>query len=357
VYRLAKVIANDAQQPCLLPEISFSPDGAVFAVTSQENNELRLFDAATLALVRTWRNPAARFDHAHGVLLTANHIIVSNGHGQARPSRFNIYSRDSSSDEPIETFDSPTGDLIEAHTLAINGDLLATTYCEGSGRTGGLVSYRFDDATGRISGPLDIVEDCFRELGDPKALSFTADGTQVIVSFQSLRSLSWRERFGLRASRLRRTLAQSSLPALARKLRCRLSGSVEPVRLPLPILHNGLAVFDVGPGGQFSTEPVRVMPRDAFCRLENIHCVGTTCAISDTINHRVYLHDVAMDPLFQRPLEVVSEGLWLPHGVRLSPDKRLLVVTNFGLNMWKDNILWRDWSVPRRDQVLVFERA
>ncbi len=353
MYRLTKIIENDGN-PSYVPEISFHPDGSIFGVTFEGDNELRIFDARSLALRRRYRNPTACFDGVHGVMFTENHIIVSNSHNLERPSQLNVYRQDSDSDAPVATFDTPVPGLVEAHCLALDGDRLVVTYCEGWGRTGGLVCYRFDDDTGVISGPVDSQEQCFARLGDPKGLSFLPGGAQVLVSFNSHRSLSPPEYLAFRLQRLWHEVGDSTPRQLSRRFLERLPSRRRP---PLPLLHNGLLVFDIGPDGRFSEAPVRVMIRETYCRLENANCVDDICAVSDSVAHRVYLYDLSSDPLLQAPLQVIDEALSFPHGARLSPDKSLLVVSNFGLNMWKDQVMWGSWATPRQDHIAIFQRC
>jgi len=59
----------------------------------------------------------------------------------------------------------------------------------------------------------------------------------------------------------------------------------------------------------------------------------------------------------RQPTQVIDEGLALPHGVKLSPDRDTLVVSNYGLRAWRQNILWHGWCNPRRDTVAIFQRT
>ena len=57
------------------------------------------------------------------------------------------------------------------------------------------------------------------------------------------------------------------------------------------------------------------------------------------------------------PIHIITEQLSLPHGVRLSPDRETLVITNYGLKAEKDVIHWGYSTDERTDNVLVFRRA
>lgn len=115
-------------------------------------------------------------------------------------------------------------------------------------------------------------------------------------------------------------------------------------------------MFAVDEAGVISAQPEQVIFREAFCRLENVHCLNSTCAIADTINGVVLLYDIAADPELQRPVREIREGLTLPHGVKFSPDGNTLVVSNYGLRSWRQEILWHGWNNPRSDSVAIYQR-
>jgi len=355
-FKLSLELGNHGR-PSLLPDVAFAPDGQTFAVTIQEQNEVRLFAAATGALLRTWSNPDAGFGEPHGVILTERHLLVSNRHYFTAPSEIAVYSLDAAGDHPVHSMVTPFPGLVEAHSMALSAGRLLVTYCEGDGRTGGVVCYGYDDASGRLGEPLSIVEDCFRALGDPKGVSFFDGGRRAIVSFNSLKTNPPLQGLCVRnVRRWYRTLDRPAAVVLQHAwgiLRRR------PVnyRRPLPILGNGLAIFTVDEEGQLGKEPERVLQRDAFCRLENVHCEGDMCAVADTINGQVLLYSLATDPELNQPVQVLREGMTLPHGVRVSPDGRMLVVSNYGVRSWRQEIIWHGWSRPRRDTISVYTLA
>jgi WD40 repeat protein len=354
-FTLLRELRNHGAQS-LLPEVAFSPDGATFAVSVQEQNEVRLHDTASGACLRTWSNPEAGFGEPHGLVLTARHLLVSNRHYFSAPSDIRTYRLDAADDHPVDCLTTPFPGLVEAHSLALSRGRLLVTYCEGDGRTGGVVCYGYDDSTGKLGKPLSVVEDCFRTLGDPKGVSFLDGGRRAVVSFNSLKTNPVLQALCLRYLRRwyrnRDRTAASILEHAAGVLRGR------PVnhRKPLPILENGLAFFTIDEAGRLGPAPERVLLRDAFCRLENVHCQGNICAVADTINGQVQLYDLAADPDLCHPEQVIREGVTLPHGVKVSPDGRTLVVSNYGLRTWRQEILWSGWSNPRRDTISIYTR-
>ena len=59
---------------------------------------------------------------------------------------------------------------------------LVVTYCENLAPSGAIVSYGFNEETGKITGPLDKTESWFSEYGDSKGICFNADGTKILVT-------------------------------------------------------------------------------------------------------------------------------------------------------------------------------
>lgn len=353
MYCLAAVIENENRES-LIPEVSFNPSGSMFAVSFTENNEVRIFDSHTRSVLRVYKNPDARFDHPHGVLMTDKHIIISNGHGFTRPCTLNIYRIDDPSDKPASVYETPFEKLREGHSLAINGSRLVISYCENKNKhrikakTGAIVSYRFDDESGVISEPIGIRESCFNKYGDTKGVSFNGDGTKIYVSFNStVKPITKFDDFLLAFKRAINLLKKKGARELAVEMLSNASG--------WPSLKNGIAVFNINDDGELSKEPFEVLLRKEFCRLENINIVGDKVVITDTINNAVYLHDLNNDPQLENPVQTITEYSTLPHGAKFSPDMNILVVTNYGLNVMNNKIQWGSFTSPRGDNIFVYE--
>tara|TARA_R110000772_G_scaffold267274_1_gene390901 strand:+ start:15110 stop:16204 length:1095 start_codon:yes stop_codon:yes gene_type:complete len=354
-FRVKYEISNHGQ-PSLLPEIAFAPDGQAFAVSVQEQNEVRLYETATGRLLRCWKNPAAGFGEPHGVLLTERHLLVSNRNYFKAPSEIRVYSLNSKDDYALHRLVTPFNELVEAHSMTLSNGRLLVTYCEGEGRTGGVVCYAYDDERGRIDEPLSMVDACFHRLGDPKGVTFFDQGRRALVSFNSLKPNPPLQRLVVRSLRRWYKKMADSTGNVWRSAWNVLREGQGKQRKPPPILHNGLAVFAIDAAGNLSQEPERVLLRDEFCRLENVHCLDATCAVADTINGQVLLYDIVADPNLERPREIVREALSLPHGVKLSPDGNTLIVSNYGLRAWRQEIIWFGWSKPRTDTVAIYRR-
>jgi hypothetical protein len=349
MYRLATTIPNDALETHV-PEVAFSADGSQFAATYFDYDEVRLYDTASCRVQRSIKNPAAALDRPHAVLLTQNHVIVASRHRLERPATLTVYRLDNDSDEPVFTLETPLEHLREGHSMSMRGDIFVLTYTQSLGSAGVVLSYRFDDETGQIEGPLDCLERCFDKLGRSKGIAFSADGSQLFVNFNSDKALGSLEKLAFKVFKARNVLLKSGPRGLLKKMF--LPGN--PDYREDVYLGNGIAVFRMDDEGQFTPEPDKVLLREEFCRLENISISGDTVALADTINSRVYLFDQAADPELKNPVQTITEGLCLPHATTLSPDGQTLVISSYGLQCHNQLIHWEHYSRPRTDNVVVF---
>ena len=300
----------------------------MFGATYEHNNEVRIYDTKTLSIIKVLRNPGATLNAPHGLLLTPRHIIIANKGTQ--PCQFPIFRLDDDSGTPVHTYTTPFAHLAEGHSIALSGRRLVVSYCEGRAKKGALVSYEYDDESGRISGPRDIQERWFRRYGDAKGVSFDKTGAKVYVTFQS-ETMPWSSKvitgikntvsFGLRSKTSR----------------------------------NGIAVFGIDEQGRFTRRPLWKKVFREFCRLENIHVRGDRAVVTNADGGRVQLHDLRSDAAFEAPLQVLSEALVFPHGAKMSPDGNLLVVTDNGIRVVDHKVRWNSFVSPRRDRLLVFK--
>ena len=337
---------------CLSPEVAFRPDGQQFAVSYLDYDEVRIYNSAECTLARTYGNPEAQLDRPHGVLLTDKHLIVANRHREKCPATYTVYRLGSESSAPVFTLQTPVDHLLEAHSLAMRDDLLVATHCEHDSSLGALLSYRFDDDTGEIHGPLDCREDAFDDLGMAKGVAFAADREGILVSFNSDKRISRRQKLAFRLFKAWNIVATGGLRGVANRL--------DPQRQlrtrEKAYAGNGIALFDVDGKGRFSAGPRRVMLRAEFCRLENVAVSQDAMALTDTVNHQVQIFDAGRDPELQHPMQCITRDLSLPHGVKFSPDGQLLVVTNYGLRSYNQLIHWQHFRNPRGDKVMVYKR-
>src|SRR6516165_4263885 len=171
MYRIAEIIGND-RAPSHIAEVSFHPSGSYFAASYEDINEVRIFDSRTRQLLQVLENPESQIDHPHGVLFTEKYLLISNAHHFSKPGTINVYQNDSTIKKPIQIFQTPFNHLREPHSLALRDGRLVATYAQDNPPSGAIVSYAFNEETGKITGPLDKTESWFSEYGEAKRICF-----------------------------------------------------------------------------------------------------------------------------------------------------------------------------------------
>ena len=378
MYRITEVIENDGA-PSLIPDVAFHPSGAYFAVTYQDLNEVRIYESRDRKLLHVLRNPESQLDEPHGVFYSENYLVVTNRHRLKKPSAINVYRNGGSIKNPIQIFQTPFDHLREAHSLALRDGRLVATYCENVGWAGAIVCYGFNQRTGRITNPLDKIETWFSEYGHAKGICFNEDGTKLLVTFESddwvpstyeKILLSFERDEGLSLSNKLLNLSHRSIKSVRRKIASHINIGIhkENKNSNRNLLEfenppeikpnkNGIAIFSVNAKGKIDCKPEQTIVRKKFCRLENIDIFDGICAIPDTLHQVILLYDMTQDQELKYPFQTIDLGRTLPHGVRFSPDGRLLIITTFGVEVVENYIQWQSWLSPREDKVFVCERA
>jgi hypothetical protein len=378
MYRIAQIIENDGA-PSYVGEVSFHPSGSYFAATYENINEVRIFDSRTRKLLQVLENPESRFDRPHGVLLTEKYLLISNTHNLKGPGTINVYRNGSTVTKPMQIFQSPFNHLREPHSLAIRDGKLVITYSENLAPSGAIVSYGFNEETGKITGPLDKTESWFSEYGDSKGICFNADGTKIFVTFESDKQLSIvgkifqsfasdkdlpvsakLMKFSYRAiNKLRRKSSQrgQAFNNTLRRVRGEATVELEKPNLQSMIpTKNGIATFSINAEGKIARRPEQVIVFKDFCRLENIDIFDDTCVVTDLVNHSLFLYDLTQDPKFTKPVQTINLGNATPHGAKFSPDGRSLIISCLGCKVVNQEPQFLDWESPREDKIVVFER-
>jgi DNA-binding beta-propeller fold protein YncE len=379
MYHVAEIIANDGA-PSHVAEVSFHPSGSYFAATYENINEVRIFDSRTRKLLQVLENPEAQLDTPHGVLFTEKYLLISNALDFSKPGTINVYRNASTITKPIQIFQSPFNHLREPHSLAIRDGRLVVTYTENVAPSGAIVSYGFNEETGKITELLDKTESWFSEYGDPKGICFNADGTKIFVTFETDKRLSVVEkifrsftsdkdlpvsaqlmRFSYRViGKLRKIILQRGRAFNSASRMVRHEASVElekPNPQYMTPTKNGMATFSINAEGKIARRPEQVTVRKDFCRLENIDVFDGTCAVTDVTNHSLLLYDMIQDPKFTNPVHTVNLGKATPHGAKFSPDGGLLVISSLGRKVINQEVQFVDWESPREDKIFVLERA
>lgn len=342
-YRFVTEIVND-QDSSFVPDAAFHPDGTYYAISYRDNNQVRVYNASSSTLFRTYQNPQAQLSFPHGLLITKNHIIVSNKLKaySTEPSKFTVYRIDDSSGEPVEVFTTPLENLREAHSMDIRNGLLYVTYCGKD--IGAILTYAFDDETGRITGPVNVVDEWFSQYGEPKGICLNEDGSKAFVTMAVEQSLKNPNK-GPTKDKLRKVYGwELFLSKLLRKKR--------------DIYHhfNGVVVFDVDQNGVLSNKPVQVF-KQTKSRLENINIVNDSCVVADPLNDRVFIYNLDNQHFFNNAPQVLMEHLTFPHDACFSPDGKLLVVTNYGIELNAGRPQWETFRQPRGDKIAIYEKV
>ena len=387
MYHIAEILGND-RALSHIAEISFHPSGSYFAATYEDTNEVRIFDSRTRELLQVLESHESQLDRPHGVLFTERYLLISNAYDFSKPGTINVYQNDGTIKKPIQVFESPFSHLREPHSLALRDGRLVATYAENVAPSGAIVSYAFDEETGKITCPLDKTESWFSKYGDPKGICFNADGSKIFVTFKSHKQLS-------AVTKLFRALAEDladdrdlPVPTRLMKFNRRLKDKIlqsgrafnysvrevlseteavsetsveleEPNPPYVKPTKNGIATFSINADGKIARRPEHVVVREDFCRLENADVFDGTCAVTDTVNHLVLLYDLTQDQNFTSPFHTVNFGKATPHGAKFSPDGRLLIISSLGRKIVNQEIRFRvvDWESPREDKIFVLERS
>jgi len=319
MYRFVSEIIND-QGSSNIPDVAFHPDGGMFAVSYKDINQIRVYDSSTRSLLRTYRNPEARLDWPHGVTMTNRHIIVSNKHNPtSKPSTFNVYRVADPSLEPHTVFTTPVKHLCEVHSLTVHNGRLLATYCGKSFGKRAIVSYRFDDEEGKISGPTSVHKSCFINQRNPKGLCFNEEGTKVIVTLMKAKVNGGFEHLFKKAM----SVAMERSIEISDKLRIRkyLRRTRKFVLLKLTnsyigqnkktdkTIDNyfGVAIFDVDEDGVLSKEPVQTLLGSQFSRPENVSVAKGLCAITNSISETVNLYNFFLEVFLILPDQTIKE--------------------------------------------------
>jgi hypothetical protein len=292
-----------------------------------------------------------------------------------------VYQNDSTIKKPIQIFQTPFSHLREPHSLALRDGRLVATYAENHAPSGAIVSYAFNEETGKITGPLDKTETWFSEYGDAKGICFNADGTEIFVTFKSkkqfpvvrklfraltadrdlpmsnrLENFNWKlkNKIGAFNYSLKKALSKTSVEL--EKPNVELEEPNPPYPAPTK---NGIAAFSINAQGKIARRPERVIVRKDFCRLENVDVFNGTCAVTDTVNHALLLYDLTLDQNLTSPFHTVNFGKATPHAATFSPDGRLLVVSSLGRKVVNQEFGFKvvDWESPREDKIFVLERS
>jgi hypothetical protein len=308
MYKAFKELFN-YDKPSCIGEVAFHPGGECFLVTYRDNNQVRMYDAATFEETRVWKNPDARLDWPEGICVTEKNIVVSSKHRERNvPTDIDVYRFDGTVNEPRQVFRTPDDDLRTAHSIDIGKGYLVCTYCSrGSGRRSAIVSYIFDEEAGVLSDQICRISTGLINKSRPKGITLRPQNNAVYITFD---------------------------------------------RKPM------VAGFRISEKGVVSEEPFQIVGEDLLHRPENIKICNGYAWITDTTVNKVFAFPIFENGMLgEVPEMAITEKLSFPHGLDFSPDGETLVVTNFGLKTKDSEPLWGNYLEPRQDKLVIFRRA
>jgi hypothetical protein len=103
----------------------------------------------------------------------------------------------------------------------------------------------------------------------------------------------------------------------SRKVRSESSAELEKPNLQdINPTKNRIAAFSINAKGKIARRPEQVTVHKNFCRLENIDIFDSTCAVTDLVNHSLFLYDLTRDAKFTNPAQTINLGNATPHGAK-----------------------------------------
>lgn len=353
-YKFTTEIHNN-ESNSIIPDIEFHPTQSLYVVSYSDNHQVRIHDADTNKVTRIYQNPEAQLDWPHGVAVTERHIIVSNRcNTSGKGAIFNVFRIDAdATTAPVTTFTSPFDKYWEIHSLDIDDERFLVTYYGDN--NGAIVAYNFDDETGVISGPTDVQESFFSGYGSPKGISFNSQGNKAVVTFVTEKKYTHTDKL----RQARKILAQKNGAAkFIGFIYSRLINAFRRVAHDSngsETITNGIVVFEVDEKGRFSKQPVQIILKQEFCRLENVAVFNEICAIADPVNGTVNLYQYNGDEFPDMPAQVLNEHLSFPHDACFSVDGKTLVISNYGLEVIDGRPQWEGYVEPRSDKITVYK--
>ena len=239
--------------------------------------------------------------------------------------------------------------------MALRGRRLLVTCYENN--TGAVASFDYDDASGEISGPIDISEAFFQANGAPKGIAFNRAGDKVFVTFVTEKAATVADKCRI----VKDIFKKNGIVPLFSFLHAKMF-SARPAgrgisRALSAMPSNGVAIFAVDQRGNLSSEPVSFAKEQNFCRLENISLTGNLCVITDPVNHEVLLYDFDGEHIDDTPFQVIRERMEFPHDACFSADGELLFITHYGLGVLDGRPQWGRFTEPRGDKISIYARG
>lgn len=337
----------------LVPDVAFSPDGQRFAVTYQNNNEVRLYDTTSRDIIRVYVDGA--LEAPHGVVMTDRFLVVSNKMDpDDRPASLVVFDYRQEDPTAVCIKHTPVDYLREGHSMDIHKNRLLVTYC-GKGKSA-VGCFEFDQDSGEIGELLSLCEDWFSHQGKPKGVSFNEAGDAFYVTVSSVRAIP--SSLPQKLDRMRWLLSKKQgVKRVSRIAWSKFSDLLQRGHMRSgedDTQANGIALFALSASGAISESPLDLQLHEEYCRMENIHTVGRCCVIADPMKGEVAVSDLASGKLPDPPRQIITENLSFPHSARLSPCGSYLAIADYGLRVENQKPQWHQFTGERSDKVSLF---
>ncbi|MFC1680640.1 hypothetical protein ACFL1S_02450 [Pseudomonadota bacterium] len=282
----------------ILPDVEFHPSGDVFAVTSWAENEVYIYSArcSPPRLQQRIKGCEAGFETAHSIVFSpSGDKMLVNAYLNNTILVFNVSLADCLVDtKPIRIFSTPAELLTSTpHSMDLTSDgrFLVCAYCDGEEGFNKVAMYRLElSEPGHEFTCIDVLDAKSIEFKNSKGVSFTPCDRGIVV-----------------------TLADS----------------------------NNLVLHDFDPeSGRIDPEPRQVLrnpdsdihhPEDVCFTRCGRYCLVANASSNDVGIYRYDLQErriMDIKPVFRLGGPEVT--LNYPHGIDVSPDNRLLLVTDYG---------------------------
>lgn len=312
-------IKSNQTTPTLINSVSFHPEQSLFCVTFTHHHQIGLYQIhpdKTVELVQMITNPDGLLSYPQNAVFSRDgrHLFVVNWGSRD----FNVYPVNDNgtfSPTPKHIISVPLSEeQYRPHGMCFSpkGDYLAVAYGSFEDAPWTIVLYRvtgLDSDTVKLSPCSSLKNDTIIN-GVPKGISFSADGSSLVVTFTQINSLR--------------------VFAIDWDKECIISSPTQEIR---------------------GEETKLSRPEDIAFSAD-----GTSCAVSNSAQNTVsfYRFDKINNRFTENTPYKILTNLLFPHGLEFSPDGRYFAVTQFGLVQCSDRGYISSWGQSRMEGVSLF---
>lgn len=304
------ILTNPCPQYSLINSVAFHPTQNLFCATYTHGQEIIFYeiDNSMPRMVHSLKNPLAKLDHPqHAVFASrGDKVIVANWSNQTLA----LYKIGALTPDVM----IPSPNSLKSHkphgiALSPCGHFLAIAYGAASYYDRAIALYRVkqDDC---------VLLSMLEELpGTPKGITFSPDGTCLLVTFSDINSLVV---YKLDAAKIIQKPLQS------------IQGTETGISRP---------------------EDVKISPDGRYCAVTNSDCHTVTFYPFDRVLNQITQKSPCL--ILQNPEAL----LCMPHGIAFSPDGSYLVVSQFGnvSTSEEGDVVWDDNTLPDHARINVYK--